>query len=286
MGAVFVCICAGSALQTVAHFAAAGGKISPNLFYPAAAATLCCLIASIILIILPWKFERLLARLVAMMGCLYPGLLLMVWLQKEAGPVVPHNSVGATLMGTLCFQGAALVLVGFLLRQLQVSWDAAFGLSWRWEFALVVGLLAGSLFVRPGWSLQAICFYIVDHFSHSPALSQEQAPVQVLRIASSISDRIALGGVTILLAPVAEELLFRGIIYTWLKKAGFPRIALWGTALAFGAIHGNLVAFLPLFVFAILLTLLYEFTNNLLAPIAAHAFFNAANFYMLYKQTG
>jgi len=99
-------------------------------------------------------------------------------------------------------------------------------------------------------------------------------------------NRVALGAVTILLAPAAEEMLFRGIIYPAIKQAGFPRLALWGSALLFGAFHVNLVTFLPLVVLALALTLIYERTNNLLAPITAHALFNAMNFVILYSSLG
>jgi hypothetical protein len=84
-------------------------------------------------------------------------------------------------------------------------------------------------------------------------------------------------------------MLFRGVLYPWIKQAGFPRLALWGTSLTFAAIHQNLAAFLPLLVLALLFTGLYEKTNNLLASISAHASFNAMNFVMLYvleKQIG
>ena len=282
MGSVFVCVCAGSVLQTVAHFAAVGGKISPKVFYPLAAAAIACLLAAVVLIARPWKLEHLLRRLLALIGCVYPGLFLAVWLQKVGGPATMQNSVGSTLLATLSFQGAALVLVAFFLREQRVSWNEAFGFFYRWEYAVLFGLLAGALFLQTGWKLQEICFHLITRFSPSPALSEEQQPVQVLRLASSVSDRLALGGVPILLAPMAEELLFRGILYPWIKKAGFPKIAFWGTALLFAAIHTNLVAFVPLFVLAVILTLLYEFTNNLLAPITAHALFNATNFVMFY----
>ena len=38
---------------------------------------------------------------------------------------------------------------------------------------------------------------------------------------------------------------------------------------------------MPLFVLALVLTWLYEKTDSLLAPIAAHALFNAANLVLL-----
>jgi membrane protease YdiL (CAAX protease family) len=88
----------------------------------------------------------------------------------------------------------------------------------------------------------------------------------------------------VLLVPPAEEILFRGILYPWIKQAGYPRLALWGTALVFAGVHFNLVSFLPLAAFALVLAALYERTNNLLAPITAHALFNTLNFLLLLLQ--
>ena len=62
----------------------------------------------------------------------------------------------------------------------------------------------------------------------------------------------------------------------------FISIALLGTVprgkqiLRSGAKAGDAI-FVPLFVLALALTWLYEFTDNLLAPIAAHSLFNTAN---------
>jgi membrane protease YdiL (CAAX protease family) len=106
--------------------------------------------------------------------------------------------------------------------------------------------------------------------------------VQTLRIATSWSSRATLGIVTIGLAPVAEEILFRGILYSWGRRAGYPRLTMWVTSLLFAVVHFNAITMLPLLVLSVVLTLLYERTANLLAPIAAHSFFNALNFVMLY----
>ena len=84
------------------------------------------------------------------------------------------------------------------------------------------------------------------------------------------------------MAPVAEESLFRGIIYPWIKQTGFPQLALWGSSLLFAAAHLNAVTFLPLLVLALVLAVLYEKTNNLLSCITAHAVFNGLNFAALY----
>src|SRR5207245_8117127 len=124
---------------------------------------------------------------------------------------------------------------------------------------------------------------------HHPLKVKEQQAVHALRVASSWFDRLALGLAAIVLAPLAEEMIFRGILYPALKQWGFRRLALWSTSLLFAAVHLNLATFVPLLVLSLILTLLYEKMDNLLAPITAHALFNGFNFLMLYlveKQLG
>ena len=85
-------------------------------------------------------------------------------------------------------------------------------------------------------------------------------------------------------APIAEEILFRGILYPAVKQLGHPRVAVIGTALLFALFHVNLLTFASLTAVALALIALYEFTDNLLAPITAHAVFNASNLIMLFWQ--
>jgi uncharacterized protein len=87
---------------------------------------------------------------------------------------------------------------------------------------------------------------------------------------------------TVVLAPVAEEFIFRGILYPFVKQLNFPKLALFGTSFLFALIHADKAIFIPLFVLALALTWLYEKTGNLLAPIVAHSLFNAANLVILF----
>ena len=88
----------------------------------------------------------------------------------------------------------------------------------------------------------------------------------------------------VVVAPIAEEILFRGILYPAIKQIGYPRLAAIGTAFLFALFHVNLLTFASLTVVALGLIALYEFTDNLLAPITAHAVFNASNLIMLFWQ--
>ena len=113
---------------------------------------------------------------------------------------------------------------------------------------------------------------------------QSGAWIHALRVSVSWGGRRVVGASAVLLVPVAEEVLFRGNLYPAIKQAGFFRLALWGTSLLFALVHANVVIFVPLTVLALILTALYERTNNLLAPITAHAMFNALNFLTVFLQ--
>lgn len=79
----------------------------------------------------------------------------------------------------------------------------------------------------------------------------------------------------IVVAPAAEELFFRGVVYNaWLRERG-PRIALFGSAALFAIIHTSLFALVPIFALGVSLAIVYRRTGSLLAAMAMHAGFNA-----------
>jgi membrane protease YdiL (CAAX protease family) len=279
---VIVCIFAGSLFLSVQHFASAGGKASPTLFVAVSAAALGCLVVALILISKPWPFENFSRRLMTWVVCAYSGLFLGMWVQRLSGVSAADTSIWRVVVASLSFQGAGLILVARFLREHQIKWGEAFGFTNHRGKAMLLGALVALIFLPLGWGLQQISALVMTHLPHFKLEPQEQLPVHVLRVSMSWAGRITLGATAILLAPVAEELLFRGILYPAIKQAGFPRLALWGTTLLFAAVHMNMVTFVPLAVLALVLTALYERTNNLLAPITAHAVFNALNFLTLF----
>jgi membrane protease YdiL (CAAX protease family) len=85
---------------------------------------------------------------------------------------------------------------------------------------------------------------------------------------------LALTLISVVIVPIGEELLFRAGIF---RIAGrlLPRwAALLLSALAFAALHGSVVHFIPLTVLGIVFALAYEKTGSLLVPVVAHALFN------------
>lgn len=280
---VFVCVFAGSLLASLRHYPGTGGALTAKLFFPLTAVSIGCLVASLILINKPWRLEMFERRLTAVLICFCVGFLAGAWVQRVSGDSAAESSTGRIIITTLSIYGAGLILVVRFLREHQMSWAEGFGFTNRRSRAVLLGILIALIFLPVGWGLQQASAQVMTHVPHFKLQPQEQPVIHALRVAASCGwDRLALGVIAILLAPVAEEIFFRGILYPAIKQAGYPRVALWGTALFFAGVHVNAVTFVPLAVLALVLTALYERTNNLLAPITAHAMFNAMNFATLF----
>ena len=275
---VMVCVYAGSVLVSAGRYAPAGGKAGPWLFYPLAGVTAVCLVATLILIGRPWPVEVLGRRMLALLVCAYGGLFLGAWVQRLVGENAAEASIWRMVLATLCFQGAGLFLIARFLRQQQSTLTEGFGLLNRPRQAVLLGLVVALIFLPVGWGLQQASALVMTHLPHFKLEPQEQLPVHALRVSGSWGGRLAFGAAAILLVPVTEEMLFRGILYPAVKQFGYPRLALWSTSLLFAAIHMNAVTFVPLATLALVLTMLYERTDNLLAPITTHVLFNALNF--------
>jgi membrane protease YdiL (CAAX protease family) len=275
---VFVCIFGGALLPSLWRHPAAAGTTAAKLFFPLAVFSIGCLAATLILINRPWQLETFERRLLAVLACFCAGFFAGAWVERLSGDRAGSASIGRMIVAALSFQGAGLIFTARFLREHQVSWKEGFGLRTHPGRAVLLGILVALIFLPIGWGLQQACGQLMTHLPHFKLEPEEQPAVHALRVAASWWNRLTLAATAILLAPVAEEMMFRGILYPAVKQAGYPHLALWGTSLLFAAVHTNIVTFVPLAVLALVLTALYERTDNLLAPIIAHATFNALNF--------
>ncbi len=78
----------------------------------------------------------------------------------------------------------------------------------------------------------------------------------------------------VFVAPVVEEILFRGIFYAGLRKRLGVGGAVLVSAALFGLLHFQLLGFVPLAAIGVILALLYEQQGSLAAPIVAHVMNN------------
>ena len=223
----------------------------------------------------PWELARFTRSFATLLICLYVGMTLGWFAIGLTAKFAGGNDVLLMAIRTLSFQGATLILIHRMLSDHGTNWTEGFGLNRSIGMAALYGFLVAATFLPIGWLGQAGSFKVLSFFDQRPEI---QPAVQLLKDTVTWYDRAVLGLVVMILAPLAEETLFRGILYPAIKSAGYPKLALWLTSLAFAVIHFHAPAFLSLLLLALLLTWLYEYTQNLLAPIVAHACFNAFNF--------
>ena len=89
----------------------------------------------------------------------------------------------------------------------------------------------------------------------------------------------------VVLAPIAEEFVYRGLLQQGLKATGLgTRTAIVITSFLFAIVHwgaltegSRLVGLTTLFILAVGWGMLYERTGRIAAPVLAHAIFNATN---------
>lgn len=86
----------------------------------------------------------------------------------------------------------------------------------------------------------------------------------------------------VILAPLCEELMFRGLIYTRMRVILKAPYTILISALLFGFYHGNALQFMYAFMLGIILAYMMETYRNIWAPIVVHASANLVSWFLTY----
>lgn len=186
-------------------------------------------------------------------------------------------------VGLLAMLIANITAGGSLPRALGYSWS-------RLPGGLVHGAV-GAMIALPlifAASIAVQFVYQLVGFQHPEA----HELLEAMQGSESPVIRLALIGAAVIVAPLWEELLFRGhlqsLVSGWLSRFGarpgaWPRwIAVVVTSLAFASIHPGWTTPM-IFALSILLGYAYERTGNLWVPIVMHALFNGASTFLSLK---
>ncbi|MFM2294247.1 MAG: hypothetical protein RLZZ350_660 [Verrucomicrobiota bacterium] len=226
-----------------------------------------------------WQLEPFLKLLLRLFFSFALGMVALGGLRGAFGEVALKTSVWPLVISMVTAHGALLVLAGIFLREHALRWRDAFGLARQPGASVALGAASAVVVLCVIWPLVgAVKLWCAQHGLEF----DEQTPVQLLREQRGVVARLLLGLFAIVLAPVAEEIFFRGLAYPLLKQHTSRPFAVVVVSVLFALLHGNVPLLLPLAVLAVGLTLLYEWTGNLLTSITVHALFNAANFAALF----
>ncbi|XP_078445153.1 uncharacterized protein LOC144714306 [Wolffia australiana] len=148
------------------------------------------------------------------------------------------------------------------------KWDQPFNPQRGWLLWAGGGLLVASC---TAFLAKAILYGTFD--SHTQ--SEGEAIARLLPfIGSSNVSTISLMGVLGVVAPVSEEILYRGFLLTSLTKWFPTSISIIMSSAVFTLAHLSPGKSLEIFIFGTVMGLVYAQTRNLLAPILMHASWN------------
>jgi membrane protease YdiL (CAAX protease family) len=223
------------------------------------------------------RVERVLARV-------WPGhdiLRLLGWLlvlhvlgsviysaTASPAPEAMRKTALPLIMQSIVFHWAGLALILIYMRRHQQQRIRAFFPSRTGYLVIIPYLFVGALFWQMllRWhgvdiTMQDVAWMVTGDYTW---------PVRLYILLMAV-----------LLAPLAEELLFRGIALPFLsvRVGSIPAILL--VSALFAAIHFHLPSAFPLFVIGIGLSVTYFYSGSIVAPIMMHAAFNGVNLCML-----
>lgn len=147
------------------------------------------------------------------------------------------------------------------------SW-AALGVKFTgWRNILLYGVLGGVFLII----VITLLGFVIKQFQ--PELPPQYYE-QILRTAGNLAVVLMIIFAGVVLAPLSEELFYRGMVYPVFRGKLGP---VWGAVLAglvFGAVHGDPWRAIPLSIGGAILCYFYEKTDSILVPAMAHGIWN------------
>jgi uncharacterized protein len=214
-----------------------------------------------------WDIVRLIVlTIVALFVGVFTALLIARWL------VYPHTHVAEIARVPLVIVAgqslAYLLILAYmyvLVTRERGRPDFLVAVHWNWPSNIAVFILAGFVL--------SLLLQMVAHFLPIP----KELPID--NFFRTPAEAWALGILSITLAPLMEELFFRGFLYPVLARSlGLP-LAVLLTALGFAALHGAQLMFswgpvLVIFLVGLVLTIVRAKTNSVAAGVLIHMAYN------------
>jgi uncharacterized protein len=214
-----------------------------------------------------------LAVLVAFAGVLVAGFIVGIALGISGGDTQDLTdsdtlTIVLSLVQDACLIGASVLVVRWLAGRPS---PATFGLrGTAWKPAL-------------GWAAAAYAAFWVATIAVALIFGQpdDQDLVVDIKAEDSIAILVGWGVMTCLVAPIAEEFFFRGLMFRVLAERTNVALGAIITGALFGLVHlpgGSLVGVLVLSLFGVALCLVLWRTSSLIPCIMLHAFHNSISF--------
>ena len=183
-------------------------------------------------------------------------------------------SNSSVLIGSQIAAYPAVILFMILIVRSKSRESFAKAIRWNWPGNAVVGFfVSGAIF--------AVAVEFASRWLPIP----KSLPVD--KYFSDVAGAYLLAAFGVTLAPLLEELFFRGMLYPLLRKVWGVKAAVLVTAAAFASIHGAQLGYawaplLSIFAVGLVFTLVRERTGSVAASFLMHCGYNFMLFAMLW----
>ena len=117
--------------------------------------------------------------------------------------------------------------------------------------------------------IAAVMFFFVSYFGLDTS-----SPIATLLLSATTNVKILVFAVSVFLAPIIEEIVFRRVVFTFINRLFGVLPALVITSFVFGVLHGGIVQLIPLMILGVVLQILYLKHNSLYPSILLHSLHN------------
>ena len=216
--------------------------------------------------------------LYVLVGYGLPSVIGFIFLETTNASVPPTWFTAIVTLTNLVSLGGAAIVLGVLRHKFSLAEIGFFPVKWQWRWwGWVAGIVVLTLPVRMflGWIAQILVEGNMDSVAVRGQIVSPDG-------ASWANFWIALIGIG-LLAPVSEELFFRGALYLWFRGRYGVVIAVASSSLLFAAAHSDSAgAVAASLVIGVVNAIVFERTKSLWMAIAIHAFNNTLAVLLIY----
>ena len=196
-------------------------------------------------------------------------------------PEGPENSLSAQIAVFLLLEPVAIfgAVFGVLIYRRGFSW-ADLGvrpINAKWVLPAILAAF-GSLFAAGAVS------QITERYFNTPMMNQymnELVPGGI-----TWQRAVALIATIGILVPIAEELLFRGVLYSWLRQRLSILPCTLISAALFALAHGNRQMVIQIFIVGIVLALIYEKSRSIIVSGLVHMTVNTFSLAVIFYYAG
>ena len=213
---------------------------------------------------------------VAIILGLYLSQLFSAWAGHVGGepPVISRTTLVSSMVTQ--FFLTFMVFGAVIWRRGPVLW---LGLDWPGAQlrSLILGLLGMAAAVMATWTVALVMHAtgLIEWLTQMDGGGDgKQAVVRAFEESDDPVILILLTVMAVIVAPVTEEIIFRGYLYPVARRYAGRIAAMLATSLIFAAVHYNAVGMIPLAFLSLIMTLAFERSGSIWMPIGIHMLFN------------